>query len=254
MSTTPRTLALTADDAAIDRLMPGTLPLRPFGHTMAGRIESDGQECFVTALVAKPDGDLLLLSAVGAAVSLGAVFGKLVKKDVSLPWQPAAGYGRHVPRTLRKGKGRSYERLQGRIPDPDDRQRMLREQHMLLYANQLDLEEHLLNPRFPKPPMRSVDGTEHPPVYGLPPVILANHDEPTPSPRTWLGHLRALGVGFDPAWAAPLWQSALDYTLATPLPAVGLQAWELQPDPALWDSWLQRFAREQLRHLHVLSA
>ena len=222
---------------------PQTAPsVRPFCDHFVGTVEGDGQTAPVAALVTSEAGDVYLLSAVGLETTLGAISGRLFKKGTTLRFTPSDPAWRG-PRVLWRSEDTTYRRHMARIPRPGvervrSAQRSLRERHLVVLAECANLHTLLQTPTLPK----DAQGRE-PPKYGLGHIILANATESAPDGGLWLGHLRALGVPFLPAWAKPLWEAALLAQLVVALPASGVQAWQLAPDPARWATWLTDWLR-----------
>jgi hypothetical protein len=117
-----------------------------------------------------------------------------------------------------------------------------------------DIGEGITRPDAIEPP--AAPGASAPRAARPPRFIFANHDQAAPHARAFLGHLRALRVVFLPHWADLLWMDGLAAKLITPLPALGVRAWQIASDQQRWAQLISEAvcAKRLARHAQALTA
>ncbi len=228
-------------------LLSGSEHIRPFTSQFAGSITADGQTARVVAIALTTSGKLALLNLVANDTTLSAITATLLRGQV-LPFSVAEGMDWDAPTLLGRAEGVSYRLIKAPVPNT-------RERNYLLLPHTADIGEGIVRPDEIAPPA-SADGptagrTARPPRY-----VFANHDEPAPNARSFLGHLRTLRVVFLPHWADTLWSEGLAAELITPLPALGVRAWQIASDQTRWQQLVSDAvcARRLTRRMFAMAA
>lgn len=244
--------------------------VRPFSTRVVGTIHGDAQTAQVWAVAAQHNGSLVVLSMTGAKMSLTAITARINHKAEStrgdsppllLPFTPADGCDWPSIRQLRRMVGTTYRNIPKPLPK-------LTEGHMIILADYANLDVCLQHPADPpsiaaekREAASKRSGSSTTPLPPPPHFVFANAHEATPHPFQFLGHLRALSVSFLPEMAGDIWRASLHpiemngkpIVCTTPLPALGIRAWELNGDPACWEALLEQgIAAGTIRSRHTI--
>jgi hypothetical protein len=222
-------------------------PVQPFTTSFVGSITPDGQTTPVAALARTAQGPLAQLNQVANDTTVSAATARLFKGE-SLTFQAAEGLHWDGATQLGRVDGVSYRQIKAVVPNT-------REKNVLVIPHTADIGEGLSRPDAIETPSSARSATTPTPAR-LPRFLFANHDEAAPSARAFLGHLRALRVVFLPHWADALWQDGLAADLITPLPALGVSAWQLASDQTRWHELVSEAvrARRMTRHTAAVAA
>ncbi|MFO7169686.1 MAG: hypothetical protein DIU80_016805 [Chloroflexota bacterium] len=238
----------------------GSLPVRAFDpERFVGTVASDGQTVRVSCIAASQDG-IAVLGLTGFDTSVSAALASLNLRE-QLFFTPAEGLEWHAPRWIGRRASTSYRQLSAAlsIRSGGDRPVSLREKHSLYFPSTLDIAGGILNPPDlpPEPAADKAGGpgasaASHAPIASR--VLAGNAGEDVPSQAAFVGHLMALRIPFlrarddgsasgallaerrelETTWAAELWARGLSAGLITPLPSLGIRAWELAGDRRRW--------------------
>jgi hypothetical protein len=228
-------------------LLHSNAPIRPFTASFVGSISADGQTTRVAALALTAQGRVALLNLVANDTTVSAATARLFKGE-PLAFQLAEGLRWDGASQLGRVEGVSYRQIKAAVPNT-------REKNVLIIPHTADIGEGLSRPDAIETPSPTRSATT--PTPDRPPrFVFANHDAAAPSARAFLGHLRALRVVFLPHWADALWQDGLAADLITPLPALGVSAWQLASDQARWHELVSEAVRTRRMtgHAAVITA
>lgn len=225
-------------------LLTGTLPVRPFDPTrFFGTIRTDGQAVRVAAIAANPEGKTVFLSLTGFDTSVSALLATLFKREAIL-FVPDEDLDWTGPRRLER-LGLNYKQVGAAIAGT-------REKHVVTFPYAAHIADGALHP--PQIPAAltkqgpttaandSAGQHEHTPD---PRFVFGNADETTPNFESFLGHLIALRVivirspDLRPLmlrWVEQFWTQGLERSLITPLPALGIRAWQISGDLVQWNA------------------
>ena len=221
--------------------------ITPFMSAFVGAITADGQTARVAAIAASTQGGIVLLNLVANDITLSATTARLFKGEKLLfGVADTAPLGRAEPAWSRRGGELS--------PDQGRRARTpARKTSWCCRTPPISARASRARTPSSRPP-RPARAT--PKVARPPRFIFANHDETAPHARAFLGHLRALRVVFLPHWADLLWMEGLAANLITPLPALGVRAWQIASDQQRWAQLISEAvsARRMARHAQALTA
>lgn len=227
-------------------LLTGSAIIRPFASTFAGSITADGQTARVAALAVTAQARVALLSLVASETTVSAVAARLFKGE-QLPFAVAEEAAWTGSVLLGRLDAVSYRQIKAAVPHT-------REKNYLIIPHTADIGEGIARPDAIEtaPETAAAAGAPARP----PRFLLANHDEAVPNARAFLGHLRALRVVFLPHWADRLWAEGLAAGLVTPLPALGVAAWQLTSDQQRWQQLVSDAvrARRLSRHAFAVAA
>lgn len=225
----------------------GSPHIRPFASAFVGSITADGQTARVAALALTTQGKVALLSMVASDTTASAAAARLFKGE-QLLFAAAEGTHWEGANLLGRLDAVSYRQITAAVPHT-------REKHYLVIPHTADIGEGIVRPDAIESPS-GVGETTTPKLERPPRFIFANHDEPAPNARAFLGHLRALRVVFLPHWADALWAEGLAADLIAPLPALGIAAWQIASDQARWHALVSEAvrARRLTRHAPAVAA
>lgn len=217
----------------------GRLPVIPVTDTFVGTAQADGQTARITALALTTAGNVAILSLVGNDTTLSAICARLIKGDAVMVdmmtrWD--------APTTLRRDDRVSYRQIKAAITNT-------REKHYLILPHTADISAGLDRPDALQQPATDSPAPTTSTAPTPPRLLLANHQDDTPHPRSFLGHLRALRIVFLPHWADALWTAGVEAGLITPLPAVGMTAWQIDSQQHPWHTLVRDMVRaKRLTH------
>jgi len=220
--------------------------ITPFMSAFVGAITADGQTTRVAAIAASTQGGIVLLNLVANDITLSATTARLFKGE-KLLFGVADTLRWDAPSLLGRVEAVSYRQIKAAVPNT-------REKNVLVLPHTADIGEGITRPDAIEPP--AAPGASAPKAARPPRFIFANHDETAPQARAFLGHLRALRVVFLPHWADLLWTNGLAANLITPLPALGVRAWQIASDQQHWAQLISEAvsARRMARHAQALTA
>lgn len=225
----------------------GSAQVRPFTTEFVGSISADGQNSRVAAIAVTPEGKLALLNLVANDTTISAATARFFKGE-PLQFVVAEGLRWEAPTLFGRAEQVSYRQIKAAVPHT-------REKNCLLIPHTADIGEGLVCPEAIE---IVAPGAESPTVKAIRPprYLFANHDEMAPNPRAFLGHLRALRVVFLPHWADQLWLAGLAAHLITPLPALGVAAWQIASDQSAWTQLVSDAVRagRMARHAFAVTA
>jgi hypothetical protein len=220
--------------------------VRPLLSEFVGSIAADGQTTRVAALALNVQGKAVLFNLVANDTTLSATTARFFKGE-QLLFRVADGMAWSAPSMFSRADAVSYRQIKAAIPNT-------REKNFLVIPHTADIGEGLTRPdaiETPSPGVTPTGTTARPARY-----IFANYDQAAPNARAFLGHLRALRVVFLPHWADRLWAEGLAADLITPLPSLGVAAWQLASDQARWYQLVSDAVREKrmARHTFAVAA
>jgi hypothetical protein len=246
------------ENCSTERLLCGTLPVRPFHpERFFGHVTADGQQARVAA-IACCDGKPVLLSLVGHDISVSAAFAALWS-NYSIAFEPGEEVLWSGPALLSR-RDEGYKQFSATLPGT-------REVHCISLSLLAHIAEgHLHPPTMQRPeteeqqagnkiPVTETDQPVKEPVpAGGPRLVLGNWNEETPNQRSFLANLYAMRVIFlqrDSAhpehvdwWASALWEYGLRQGLIEPLPALGIKVWVLRETTAVWNALIHDGLRQ----------
>lgn len=227
-------------------LLSESTPVRPLLSEFVGSIAADGQTTRVAAIALNVQGKAVLLNLVASDTTLSATTARFFKGE-QLLFQVAEGMTWSAPNLFGRADQVSYRQIKAAIPNT-------REKNFLVIPHTADIGEGLTRPDAidtPSPGATPTGTTARPARY-----IFANPGEPAPNARAFLGHLRALRVVFLPHWADRLWAEGLAADLITPLPSLGVTAWQIASDQPRWHQLVSDAVREKRigRHTFAVAA
>jgi hypothetical protein len=220
--------------------------VRPLLSEFVGSITADGQTTRVAALALTTQGKAVLLNLVANDTTLSAITARFFKGE-QLLFSVAEGMAWGAPNQFGRADAVSYRQIKAAVPNT-------REKNYLVIPHTADIGEGLTRPDAIETasPGAAATGTAARPAR----YIFANHDETAPNARAFLGHLRALRVVFLPHWADRLWAEGVAAQLITPLPSLGVAAWQIASDQARWQQLVSEAVREKrmVRHTFAVAA
>jgi len=228
-------------------ILTGATLVRPFLSEFVGVIKADGQTSRVAAIALNTQGKAVLLNLVANDTTLSATTARLFKGE-QLLFGAAEGMTWSAPNMFGRADQVSYRQIKAAVPNT-------REKNYLVLPHTADIGEGIVRPDAIEtipPGGESTSGSAARPAR----YIFANHDEPAPNARAFLGHLRALRVVFLPHWADQLWAEGMAAHLITPLPSLGIRAWQIASDQARWQHLVSDAVRERrmARHTFAVAA
>jgi hypothetical protein len=228
-------------------VLSGSAHIRPFTSAFVGTITADGQASRVAAVALTTQGKVALLNLVANDTTASAATARLFKGE-QLPFAVAEGTRWEAPNLLGRMDAVSYRLIKAAVPNT-------REKNYLVLPHTADIGEGIVRPDDIEPPSGAGE-TTRPKTQRPPRFIFANPDEPAPNARSFLGHLRALRVVFLPHWADQIWAEGVAANLITPLPALGVTAWQIESDQARWQELVSEAvrARRMTRHTFAVAA
>lgn len=239
----------------------GSLPVRAFEpERFVGTLTSDGQTVRVSCIAASPDG-IAILGLVGFDTSVSAALARLNLKD-QLFFTPAESLEWRATRWIQRRANTSYRQVGTAlsIRSGGEKPISLREKHYLYLPASLDIADGILHPPDLPPEPKTDEDAAKPAVVSISRtpivnrIIVGNAGEELPSQSAFVGHLMALRIPFlrarddgsvcsallaarkeqEATWAAELWARGLAARLITPLPSLGIRAWEIASDRRAW--------------------
>lgn len=227
-------------------LLAHTTLVRPLLSEFVGSITADGQTTRVAAIAINTQGKAALLNLVANDTTLSAITARFFKGE-QLLFQVAEGMTWSAPNVFGRADAVSYRQIKAAIPNT-------REKNFLVIPHTADIGEGLTRPDAidtPSPGAAATGTTARPARY-----IFANPGEIAPNARAFLGHLRAMRVVFLPHWADRLWAEGLAANLITPLPSLGVTAWQIVSDQPRWHQLVSEAVRDKrmARHTFAVAA
>lgn len=227
-------------------LLAHTTLVRPLLSEFVGSIAADGQTTRVAAIALNTQGKAVLLNLVANDTTLSATTARFFKGE-QLLFHVADGRAWSATNLFGRADAVTYRQIKSAIPNT-------REKNYLVIPHTADIGEGLTRPDAidtPSPGAAATGTAARPARY-----IFANPGETAPNARAFLGHLRALRVVFLPHWADRLWAEGLAAQLITPLPSLGVAAWQIASDQARWHQLVSEAVREQriARHTFAVAA
>jgi hypothetical protein len=221
--------------------------LRPLTTEFVGSITADGQTTRVAAIALTTQGKVALLNLVANDTTVSAATARLFKGE-QLLFRVADGMRWEAPTQIGRAESVNYRQVKAAVPNT-------REKNYLVIPHTADIGEGITRPDAIEA-LTPAGATTAPQPMRPPRFIFANHDEATPNSRALLGHLRALRVVFLPHWADQLWGEGLAANLITPLPALGVSAWQIDSDQARWHQLVSEAvrAKRMARHAFAVAA
>jgi hypothetical protein len=218
--------------------------VRPLLSEFVGSIAADGQTTRVAAIALNVQGKAVLLNLVASDTTLSATTARFFKGE-QLLFQIAEGLTWSAPNLFSRADAVSYRQIKAAIPNT-------REKNFLVIPHTADIGEGLTRPDAID--MRSPGATPAADTAARPArYVFANPGETAPNARAFLGHLRALRVVFLPHWADRLWAEGLAADLITPLPSLGVTAWQIASDQARWHQLVSDAVRDKRMARHTLA-
>jgi hypothetical protein len=225
-------------------ILTGSAHIRPFTSAFVGSISADGQTTRVAAVALTAQGAVAMLNLVANDTTASAATARLFKGE-QLHFTVADGLRWEAPSMFGRVDAVSYRQIKAAVPNT-------REKNVLVLPHTADIGEGILRPDAIETSLPTsaapATTTTRPPRF-----LFANHDEAAPHPRAFLGHLRALRVVFLPHWADELWLTGIAARLITPLPSLGVAAWQIASDQTRWQQLVSEAVRERRLTSHTFA-
>jgi len=215
------------------------LPPRPFSEEPVGVCSFDGPTVEVRALVCTPDGAVTLLNVTGADVSVSATLMKLLRGATrddpgTIAFTPAPELPWAGPTLLKRESG-TYTLIPAALKGLREKNHAIVSSSALLGAGlrrppTLPAAEH-----DPTPAARPSTPASDPP----PRIVFGAAGQDGPNPGAFIGHLIGMRVVLLPQWEPLLWEHGRRAGLITPLPTLGIAAWQLAPTLRQWNALVQ---------------